>query len=270
MSHLRRALVPAAIAAIASLSTLLATQAFSVQSADAPPPNSPAMLKAEEAHDMMNGMAGVWDMKGQTFSPAGQPELTLSGRCVWQWAMNGAFLMGETLLSNGAGVMQEIDCLGFNSAGGTFQRTLLTDRDSAMIWQQGAWDASSKRFTMQSVGSIPTAQGGKRQVATVVDLGRSDAMGWTTTYFENGAIVGTIRITCTRAQPGESEADVIPGMPGTPMQVPTTPSGGLDPNAMQGQLNQMVANKQRLQGQIEDWKKRVKASQDSFQQLSQP
>jgi hypothetical protein len=54
------------------------------------------------------------------------------------------------------------------------------------------------------------------------------------------------------------------------MQVPTMPSGGLDPNAMQGQLNQMVANKQRLQGQIEDWKKRVKASQDSFQQLSQP
>jgi hypothetical protein len=95
-------------------------------------------------------------------------------------------------------------------------------------------------------------------------------MGWTTTYFENGAIVGTIRITCTRAQPGESEADVIPGMPGTPMQVPTTASGSLDPNAMQGQLNQMVANKQRLQGQIEDWKKRVKASQDSFQQLSQP
>jgi hypothetical protein len=84
MSHLRRALVPAAIAAIASLSTLLATQAFSVQSGDAPPPNSPAMLKAEEAHDMMNGMAGVWDMKGQTFSPAGQPELTLSGRCVWR------------------------------------------------------------------------------------------------------------------------------------------------------------------------------------------
>jgi hypothetical protein len=231
MSHLRRALVPAAIAAIASLSTLLATQAFSVQSGDAPSPNSPAMLKAEEARDMMNGMAGVWDMKGQTFSPTGQPELTLSGRCVWQWAMNGAFLVGETLLSNGA---------------------------------------SSKRFTMQSVGSIPTAQGGKRQVATVVDLGRSDAMSWTTTYFENGAIVGTIRITCTRAQPGESEADVIPGMPGTPMQVPTMPSGGLDPNAMQGQLNQMVANKQRLQGQIEDWKKRVKASQDSFQQLSQP
>jgi hypothetical protein len=32
----------------------------------------------------------------------------------------------------------------------------------------------------------------------------------------------------------------------------------------------MVANKQRLQGQIEDWKKRVKAAQDSFQQLSQP
>lgn len=270
MSHLRRAIVPVAVAAVASLSTLLATQAFSVQSGDMPAANSPAMLKAEEAHALMNGMAGVWDMKGQTFGASGQAELSLSGRCVWQWAMNGAFLVGETLLSNGSGVMQEIDCLGFNAAGGSFQRTLLTDRDSAMIWQQGAWDARSKRFTMQSVGSIPTAQGGKRQVATVVDLGNADAMGWTTSYFENGAIVGTIRITCTRAQPGESEADVIPGAPGAPMQVPTTANGALDPNAMQGQLNQMVATKQRLQGQIEDWKKRVKASQDSFQQLSQP
>jgi hypothetical protein len=35
-------------------------------------------------------------------------------------------------------------------------------------------------------------------------------------------------------------------------------------------LNQMVANTQRVQGQFEDWQKRVKASQDSFQQLSQP
>ena len=267
MIALRRALVPVLAATVASVSTIVASQAFSVQADGGQANPSPAMLKAEEARALMNGMAGVWDMKGQTFGASGQAELSLSGRCVWQWAMNGAFLVGETLLSNGSGVMQEIDCLGFNAAGGSFQRTLLTDRDSAMIWQQGAWDADSRRFTMQSVGSIPTPQGGKRQVATVVDLGQPETMGWTTTYFENGSVVGTIRITCTRAQQGEREADVIPGAPAA---VPTMPSGAVNPDALQGQLNQMVANKQRLQGQIEDWKKRVKASQDSFQQLSQP
>lgn len=267
MIALRRALVPVLAAAVASVSTIVASQAFSVQSDGGSSGTSPAMLKAEEARALMNGMAGTWDMKGQTFSASGQPELTLSGRCVWQWAMQGAFLMGETLLSNGGAVMQEIDCLGFNAAGGSFQRCLLTDRDSAMIWQQGAWDAASRRFTMQSVGSIPTPQGGKRQVATVVDLGQPDSMAWTTTYFENGSVVGTIRITCSRAQQGEREADVIPGAPSA---TPGVPSGTANPDDLQGQLNQMVANKQRLQGQIEDWKKRVKASQDAFQQLSQP
>ena len=270
MNAIRRAIVPCAVALAASLSTLLVNSAFSVQSGDPQAPASRAMLKAEQARALMNGMAGTWDMKGQTYGPAGQPELSLSGRCVWQWSMNGSFLMGDTLLSNGGAVMQEIDCLGFNAAAGTFQRTLLTDRDSAMIWQQGAWDAGSGRFTMQSIGSIPTAQGGKRQVATVVDMGKADVMGWTTTYFEDGAVAGTIRITCTRAQPGESESSVLPGMPEQAMGVPTAPSGAVDPGALQGQLNQMVATKQRLQGQIEDWKKRVKASQASMDQLTSP
>ena len=267
MSHLRRAIVPVAVAAVASLSTLLATQAFSVQSGDMPAANSPAMLKAEEAHALMNGMAGVWDMKGQTFGASGQAELSLSGRCVWQWAMNGAFLMGDTMLSNGQAVMQEIDCIGFNAAAGTFQRTLMTDRDSAMIWQQGTWDPASKQFTMQSVGAITTASGAKRQVATVVDLGQSGQIAWTTSYFEAGQLVGTIRVSGTRAAQGSTPAGGIPGMP---MQPPSLAGGGLDPQGLQDQLNQMVAHKQQLQGQIEDWKQRVRGYQQSFDQLSQP
>jgi hypothetical protein len=120
---------------------------------------------------------------------------------------------------------------------------------------------------MQSVGAIPTAQGGKRKVSTIVDLSRPDAMIWTTTYSENGQLVGTFRLNCTRAQAGEQQADVIPGLPAQP---PMASGGGIDPTALQGQLNQMVDTKKRLQGQIEDWKKRVKDAQSSFDQLGAP
>lgn len=267
MDRLRLAVPAITVLSVAS-AALLATHAVGVPQGGAPPAaTSPAMLKAEEARDLLASMNGVWDLKGQSVSPSGQPEMQLQGRCVWQWAMNGAFLMGDTMLSNGQAVMQEIDCIGFNAAAGTFQRTLMTDRDSAMIWQQGTWDPASKQFTMQSVGAIPTASGAKRQVATVVDLGQSGQIAWTTSYFEAGQLVGTIRVSGTRAAQGSTPAGGIPGMP---MQPPSLAGGGLDPQGLQDQLNQMVAHKQQLQGQIEDWKQRVRGYQQSFDQLSQP
>lgn len=266
MRTLKLVAVPSALAAAVAVG-LLAGHAIGLQDGGMPPPSSPAMLKAEEARALLGAVVGTWDIQGESFGAGGQSEFTLKGRCVWQWAMGGAFLMGDTLLSNGSAVLQEIDCLGFNAAGGTFQRTLMTDHDSAMIWQQGAWDAQSKRFTMQSVGAIPTASGTPRKVATIMDLSRDDAMTFTTSYFEGGQLVGTFRLACTRAQPGEQEQNVIPGLP---TQAPTMAGGGLDAGALQGQLNQMVATKQRLQGQIDDWKKRVKATQASFDQLTAP
>ena len=253
--------------AVISGAFLVAPGADGSREQDAAQGASPQLMKAEEARQLLAAVIGVWDMQGESIGPSGQAEFTLKGRCVWQWAMNGAFAIGDTLLSNGSAVLQEIDCLGFNDAGGTFQRTVMTDHDSAMIWQQGSWDQGSRTFTMQSVGAIPTAKGGKRKVATVVDLSKPDAMVWTTTYAEDGQKVGTFRLSCTRAQQGERESDVIPSLPTQP---PMAPGGGVDAAGLQDQLNQMVANKKRLQGQIEDWKKKVKDAQDSMDQLTSP
>jgi hypothetical protein len=263
-----RIIVTTLAASVVASTALLATHAAGVPQGAAPASaTSPAMLKAEDARALLSTLAGVWDLKGQSVSPSGQSEMQLQGRCVWQWAMNGSFLMGDTMLSNGSAVLQEIDCLGFNAAAGTFQRTLMTDRDSAMIWQQGTWDPAQRQFTMQSVGDIPTATGAKRQLATVMDLSQQGQIAWTTSYFEGGQLVGTIRIAGTRAAEGSAPAG---GMPGMPMQPPTSSGGGLDPRGLQDQLNQMVANKQQLQGQIEAWKQRVRGYQQSFDQLSQP
>ena len=263
-----RTIAPALLASASiGAAYLIAPVADGSREQDAPQGASPQLLKAEQARELLGAVIGVWDMQGQSIGADGTPEFTLRGRCVWQWAMNGAFAIGDTLLSNGSAVLQEIDCLGFNDAGGTFQRTVMTDHDSAMIWQQGSWDQGSRTFTMQSVGTIPTAQGGKRKVTTVVDLSRPDAMVWTTTYAEAGQKVGTFRLSCTRAQQGERESDVIPGLPSQP---PMAPAGGVDQTGLQDQLNQMVANKKRLQGQIEDWKKKVKDAQSSMDQLTSP
>jgi len=263
-----RTIAPALLA-IASVSAafLIAPGADGSREQDPAQWASPQVMKAERARQLLSAVIGVWDMQGQSIGADGRPEFSLKGRCVWQWAMSGAFAIGDTMLSNGSAVLQEIDCLGFNDAGGTFQRTVMTDHDSAMIWQQGSWDENARTFTMQSVGAIPTPQGGKRKVTTVVDLSRPDAMTWTTSYSENGQKVGTFLLNCTRARQGENESDVIPGLPTQP---PVAPGGGVDAAGLQDQLNQMVANKKRLQGQIEDWKKRVKASQASMDQLTSP
>ena len=105
---------------------------------------SPQMMKAEQARQLLAAVIGVWDMQGESVGPDGRTEFTLKGRCVWQWAMGGTFAIGDTMLSNGSAVLQEIDCFGFNDAAGTFQRTLMTDHDSAMIWQQGTWDQGTQ------------------------------------------------------------------------------------------------------------------------------
>lgn len=263
-----RTIAPALLASASiAAAFLIAPIADGSREQDAAEGASPQLMKAERARQLLAGVIGVWDMQGQSIGADGRAEFTLQGRCVWQWAMGGAFAIGDTLLSNGSAVLQEIDCLGFNDAGGTFQRTVMTDHDSAMIWQQGSWDEGARTFTMQSVGAIPTAQGGKRKVTTVVDLSRPDVMVWTTSYSENGQKVGTFLLNCTRARQGESESDVIPGLPTQP---PVAPGGGVDAAGLQDQLNQMVANKKRLQGQIEDWKKKVKSAQDSMNQLGTP
>jgi len=264
---MKRSVLVAVAAALAGGLSLLATRsAPATQAGGMPQATSPAMLKAEEARQVLGSLPGVWNVQGQTYSPTGQPELQLQGRTVWMWGMNGAFLMADTMLSNGRGVMQEIDCLGFNAAAGTFQRTLMTDQDSAMIWQQGTWDPAQKSFTMQSVGAIPTATGGQRQLATQVDLSQPGRMSWTTSYFEGGQLVGTIRLECTRVAEGTGG----PAIPGLPSAAPTNAGGAVDPDALQDQLNRMVANKQQMQAQIEAWKQKVKQAQSSMDTLTQP
>ena len=121
MRVIQLVVIPAALASTLALG-LFAGHATALQDGGMPPTSSPAMLKAEEARELLGRVIGTWDIQGESFGPDGRSEFTLKGRCVWQWAMGGTFAIGDTMLSNGSAVLQEIDCFGFNDAAGTFPR----------------------------------------------------------------------------------------------------------------------------------------------------
>ncbi|MCE9619782.1 MAG: DUF1579 family protein [Planctomycetes bacterium] len=225
-------------------------------------------LSPEQAHELLGRLIGAWNVAGEAVSPAGQVEKRLQGRAVWQWALSGVFLFGDTVLNNGAAAIQEVDTIGFNSGGQFFQRNLLTDQDPSMIWQKGSFNPGFSQLTLQTVSAIPTQTDASRTITTLIDFSQTDQIGWTMLYTQSGATVGTVRLVLTRAPAEQLVGGGATG--GSPAMVPVgaQPSPA-DAAAMQAQLNQMVANKQQMQKQIEAYKAQVTAAQASFRQLNQ-
>ena len=240
-------------------------------------------MSVATAHELLARLVGAWNISGETVSPSGQIEKRLQGRAVWQWALGGVFLFGDTVLNNGAAAIQEVDTIGFNSGGQFFQRTLLTDQDQSMIWQSGSFNSSASKLTFQSLNASPTQTDAPRSITSLIDFSQTDQIGWTMLYSESGNTVGTVRLVLTRAPAdqlvgggamggmngaggmgGGMNAPGSSGMGGGAQQSPA------DPAALQAQLNQMVAAKQQMQKQIDGYKAQVTAAQASFQQLNQP
>ena len=240
-------------------------------------------ISEQTAQQLLTRLVGAWNISGEAVSPTGQVEKRLQGRAVWQWALGGVFLFGDTVLNNGAAAIQEVDTIGFNSGGQFFQRTLLTDQDQSMIWQRGSFNSDATQLTFQSLNASPTQTDVSRSITTLIDFSQSDQIGWTMLYSEGATTVGTVRLVLVRAP-----ADQLAGgggmsgggMGGGGMSGGGMGGGGMggansqqspsDPAALQSQLNQMVAAKQQMQKQIDGYKAQVTAAQASFKQLNQP
>ena len=240
-------------------------------------------MSVATAHELLARLVGAWNISGEAVSAAGQVEKRLQGRAVWQWALGGVFLFGDTVLNNGAAAIQEVDTIGFNSGGQFFQRTLLTDQDQSMIWQRGSFNSTGSQLTFQSLNASPTQTDAPRSITSLIDFSQTDQIGWTMLYSESGNTIGTVRLVLARAPAdqlvgggamggmngaggmgGGMNAQGSSGMGGGAQQSPA------DPAALQAQLNQMVAAKQQMQKQIDGYKAQVTAAQASFQQLNQP
>jgi hypothetical protein len=266
------------IATILIASVIFTRASTAIASAQTSQATPTQQMSFAAAHELLARLVGAWNISGEAVSPTGQIEKRLQGRAVWQWALGGVFLFGDTVLNNGAAVIQEVDTIGFNSGGQFFQRTLLTDQDQSMIWQRGSFNSTATQLTFQSLNASPTQTDAPRTITLLIDFSQTDQIGWTMLYSESGNTVGTVRLVLTRAP--EDQLVGGGGMGGGMNGGMNTPgSNGMgggaqqspaDPAALQAQLNQMVAAKQQMQKQIDGYKAQVTAAQASFQQLNQP
>ncbi len=271
------------IATILIASIVFTRASTAVASAQTSQPTPPQKISVATAHELLARLVGAWNISGEAVSAAGQVEKRLQGRAVWQWALGGVFLFGDTVLNNGAAAIQEVDTIGFNTGGQFFQRTLLTDQDQSMIWQRGSFNSTATQLTLQSLNASPTQTDAPRSITSLIDFSQTDQIGWTMLYSESGNTIGTVRLVLARAPAdqlvgggamggmngaggmgGGMNAQGSSGMGGGAQQSPA------DPAALQAQLNQMVAAKQQMQKQIDGYKSQVTAAQASFQQLNQP
>ena len=265
------------IATILIASIVFTRASTAVASVQTSQPTPPQKMSVATAHELLARLVGAWNISGETVSPSGQIEKRLQGRAVWQWALGGVFLFGDTVLNNGAAAIQEVDTIGFNSGGQFFQRTLLTDQDQSMIWQRGSFNSDATQLTFQSLNASPTQTDVPRSITTLIDFSQSDQIGWTMLYSEGSTTIGTVRLVLVRA-PADQLAGggnmggggMSGGMGGSNMGGANTQQSPSDPAALQSQLNQMVAAKQQMQKQIDGYKAQVTASQASFKQLNQP
>ncbi|MSR34679.1 MAG: DUF1579 domain-containing protein [Phycisphaerales bacterium] len=271
------------IATILIASIVFTRASIAVASAQTSQPAPPQQMSVATAHQLLQRLIGAWNISGEAVSPTGKVEKRLQGRAVWQWALGGVFLFGDTVLNNGAAAIQEIDTIGFNSGGQFFQRTLLTDQDQSMIWQRGSFNSTGSQLTFQSLNASPTQTDAPRSITSLVDFSQTNQISWTMLYSESGTTVGTVRLVLTRAPADQlvGGGSGIGGMnaQGTTDSMNAQGAGGMgggaqqspsDPAALQAQLNQMVAAKQQMQKQIDGYKAQVTAAQASFQQLNQP
>jgi len=266
------------IATILIASVIFTRASTAVASAQTSQATPTQQMSFATAHELLARLVGAWNISGEAVSPTGQIEKRLQGRAVWQWALGGVFLFGDTVLNNGAAAIQEVDTIGFNTGGQFFQRTLLTDQDQSMIWQRGKFNSAATQLTFQSLNASPTQTDAPRSITSLIDFSQADQIGWTMLYSESGSTVGTVRLVLTRA-PADQLVGGSAGMGGmsggmNPQGSGTMGSGAQqspsDPAALQSQLNQMVAAKQQMQKQIDGYKAQVTAAQASFQQLNQP
>ena len=105
------------IATILIASIVFTRASTAVASAQTSQPTPPQQMSVATAHELLARLVGAWNISGEAVSAAGQVEKRLQGRAVWQWALGGVFLFGDTVLNNGAAAIQEVDTIGFNSGG---------------------------------------------------------------------------------------------------------------------------------------------------------
>lgn len=239
-------------------------------------------LSDTDARALLGRLAGIWTVVGRSFDGNGQPDSDLSGSAAYNWTLNGLFLAGEQVLTNGREMLHWVDFLGYNQNNQLFSRTLLSDRDPANFCSNGSWDPARRVLTFVT-DPIRAADGTERRIRAMLDLSREDQPGWELNYLVgSGAtekLVGTVGLLMTRstgpsASPGQG-APLAPGQaPGGQGAPGATPGGGtiqrgpMTPAQVQQQLDGVLRQKQQMQQQIEDMRRQMRTMSNTMGEIT--
>jgi len=238
-------------------------------------------LPDADARQLLSRLVGLWTVVGRSFDANGQPDSDLSGSAVYNWSLNGLFLAGEQVLSNGNEMLQWVDFIGYNQTQGLFSRTLMTDRDPVSFCSTGSWDATRRVMTFIT-DPVTGPDGQERRIRAQLDLSRDDQPGWELNYLmgsgANEKLVGTVGLLLSRSggagiSPGPGAPGGVPGgAPGAP-GVPAAPGGAasrspMTPQQVQQQLDGVLRQKQQMQQQIEDMRTQMKNMSNTMRQIT--
>ena len=160
-----------------------------------------------EHHKLMEKFEGAWLTKSKFRLAPDQPWTESAGTCYSKMWYGGRFLhttykgdmMGQEF--KGLGLM------GYDNIAKEYQSTWIDDMSTGIIMLTGAYDASSKTFTLAGECSCPTT-GGKKRMKEVIKLTSADS--YSMDFYdvdEKGKEFVSMVITYTRDTSAKGEKD---------------------------------------------------------------
>lgn len=198
------------------------------------------------AMKVLDQFVGRWDVRGQSFDENDRPVGDFTGSAHYSWAMSDNFLMGETSLTNGGKVLDQVDYFGYSPGLGKYTHVMMTELDKSMIYQHGAWMEEVGSFVFAMAAPLDTPRGTPRSIG--LEYGFSDAGIAVTMTMQSGTKPARkVRMLLTRS-----------AQPAAPTGPDGMPAGGNvrvqyqqgDPAKMRAQMqqamSQMTAQKQAM------------------------
>ena len=214
--------------------------------APAKPTPDEVTARTDAAMKALDRFVGRWDVRGQSFDENDKPVGDFTGSAHYSWAMSDNFLVGETTLTNGSKVLDQVDYFGYSPGLGKYTHVMLTELDKSMIYQHGAWMEEVGSFVFAMAAPLDTPRGTPRSVG--LEYGFSDAGIAVTMTMQSGVRPARkVRMLLTRST--QPAAQVGPdGLPaGGNVRVQYRQG---DPAAMRAQMqqamSQMTAQKQAM------------------------
>jgi len=180
-----------------------------------------AVISDAKARALLTLFVGSWEVRGTTIGADGGSTGPFQGQCHFNWTLGGVFLAGDHVLYNQEGAaLQIMDVMGFTPGVG-FTRSEITNGDRSMFLSTGMYDEAPNALVFASSNPMITADGKRRSLDTSFLFRPDGTIVWNTTFEEDDAPAGTVKLVLTRMETPPSM-----GAPTTPFGAPMIAQGG--------------------------------------------